>query len=138
MKQRREARELALKVLYACEMCRDNDPEQLIAYLGEQHSYAPAIVSYGRDLVRRTLEHIEEVDQLLGTHAANWRLDRMAAIDRNILRMAVTELLFFRDVPYKVVIDEAVEIAKAYGTDESGKFVNGVIDAVYRARLAPK
>lgn len=136
MKQRREARELALKVLYACEMCRDNKPDQLIAYLTEQESYPPGIVSYGRELVNKTLEHIEEVDQLLATHAANWRLDRMAAIDRNILRMAVAELLFFRDVPYKVVIDEAVEIAKTYGTDESGKFVNGVIDAVYRARLA--
>ncbi len=136
MKQRREARELALKVLYAYEMCRDNEPEQLLAYLAEQDSCAPGIVSYGRALVGKTLERIDEIDQLIRTHAANWRLDRMAAIDRNILRMAVAELLFFRDVPYKVVIDEAVEIAKTYGTDESGKFVNGVIDAVYRARFA--
>jgi N utilization substance protein B len=134
MKERREARELALQVLYACEMCVDNNPAQLAHYLSVENCLSPDSLRYGRELIDTVREHMEQIDELLKKHAANWDIKRMAAVDRNILRVAVAELLFYRDVPYKVVIDEAVEVAKIYGADDSGKFVNGVIDAVYRAR----
>jgi transcription antitermination protein NusB len=136
MKHRRQARELALQVLYACEMYAENEPEELIRHLAREHALPPAAVTYGRELATATLEHRDEIDGILRRCAANWELKRMAALDRNILRMATAELLFYLDVPYRVVIDEAVELAKSYGSDESGKFVNGVLDAVYRERFA--
>jgi len=136
MKHRREARELALQVLYACEMYAGNEPRDLISYLAREHALGPDAIGYGRDLATKALEHRTEIDQVLSRSAANWDIKRMAAVDRNILRMATAELLFYVDVPYKVVIDEAVELAKTYGSDESGKFVNGVLDAVYRERFA--
>lgn len=138
MKERREARELAVQVLYACEMCPENDPEQLVSYLAQERPSPDGAVQYARELIVKVRDKTAEIDQLLAEHAANWDLKRMAAIDRNVLRIAVAELLFYRDVPYKVVIDEAVEVAKLYGADDSGKFVNGVIDAVYRARFASR
>jgi N utilization substance protein B len=72
------------------------------------------------------------IDERITRHAANWELKRMAALDRNILRLAACELVNFSEVPFKVVIDEAVELAKLYGTDESGRFVNGIIDSIRR------
>jgi transcription antitermination protein NusB len=132
MKERRKARELALQALYACEMSNEADPGDLLAYVAEEQAIASEAQRYARALALKTLESRERIDELLRTHAANWELKRMAAIDRNILRMAVAELLFFPDVPYRVVMDEAVEIAKRFGTDDSGKFVNGVLDAIFR------
>jgi N utilization substance protein B len=136
MKHRRKARELALQVLYACEMAGGVCVDELVEHLLAERPCDEEVGRYGKELVRRTLESMASVDELLQRHAANWELKRMAAVDRNILRMAATELLFFPDVPYKVVIDEAVEIAKKYGSQESGKFVNGIVDAVYRQQAA--
>jgi N utilization substance protein B len=134
MKERREARELALQVLYAVELCPDSDPEELIVYLMAERGDPEGAAAYARRLIRSVRKNRDEIDALLGRHSANWELKRMAAVDRNILRVAAAELLFSPDVPFRVVIDEAVEIAKRYGSDDSGKFVNGVIDAVHRAR----
>jgi N utilization substance protein B len=92
---------------------------------------------YAEMLVERVVGQREEIDELLQQHTTNWSLARMAVIDRNVLRLAVAELRFSPDVPYRVIIDEAVEIAKLYGTDDSGKFVNGIIDAIYK-KLAPQ
>jgi N utilization substance protein B len=74
------------------------------------------------------------IDECLTRHAANWELKRMAALDRNVLRLAVAELFFFTEIPFKVVIDEAVELAKIFGTDESGRFVNGILDSIHKDR----
>jgi len=134
MKERREARELALQVLYALDLCPESDTGDLLAYLVEERGGPEGAAGYARRLVETVVGHRDEIDALLSRHSANWELKRMAAVDRNILRAAAAELLFFADVPFRVVIDEAVEIAKRYGTDDSGKFVNGVIDAVHRAR----
>jgi transcription antitermination protein NusB len=129
---RRKARELALQVLYACESGNDEAFNQVLGTTGEESAVSELIAGYAKGLVKKVLDSKERIDELLSKHTANWDLKRMTVIDRNILRMAVGELLFFRETPYKVVIDEAVEIAKIYGTEESWKFVNGVIDSIHK------
>jgi transcription antitermination protein NusB len=127
---RRKARELALQTLYACEAGNDQNFRMVLEGISLESGSGASAEEYAIPLVDKALFAREEIDRMIVKHAANWDIKRMNAIDRNILRMAVAELLFFMDTPYKVVIDEAVEIAKQYGTDDSGKFVNGVIDSI--------
>jgi N utilization substance protein B len=97
---------------------------------------SPELHGFWMELYESTLAHIEEIDRLLESVAENWHLNRMAAIDRAILRMAACELLFYKDAPPKVVINEAVELAKRYSTAASGAFVNGILDRIHRDRVA--
>jgi N utilization substance protein B len=87
-------------------------------------------LAFARELVTRTAAHRAEIDDLLQTASRNWRGDRMARVDRNILRLAACELRHAPDMPVKVVINEAVELAKAFGTGESAAFVNGILDRI--------
>jgi N utilization substance protein B len=132
MKNRRKSRELALQALYARDQWDECDADRLITYMADEKKLDETVRSYAQVLVHHTLGAIAQIDSILQRHAANWDLKRMAAIDRNIMRMSIAELTFCSDVPYKVVIDEAVELAKQYGTDESGRFVNGVLDSSYK------
>jgi N utilization substance protein B len=91
---------------------------------------------FAHALLVGTLERFEEIDRELEVQTAHWRLDRLAAVDRNILRLAMYELLYHGDTPHAVVIDEAIEIAKKYGAAESPKFVNGVLDGFVKRRSA--
>jgi N utilization substance protein B len=134
-KNRRKSRELALQVLYAVEVGELSDAVGLNDHLAREGAHDTYTRNYSRELVQKTLLQKTQLDELIQKYAANWDLKRMAAIDRNILRMALAELQYFPDVPAKVIIDEAVEIAKLYGTDESGKFVNGIIDSIYKNEL---
>jgi transcription antitermination protein NusB len=129
---RRKSRELALQVLYASESGNEEAFEQTLGTTGQDHADSDTIVEYAKKLVEKVLDSRVKIDELLSKHTANWDLKRMTVIDRNILRMAVGELLFFKGTPFKVVIDEAVEIAKIYGTEESWKFVNGVVDSIHK------
>jgi N utilization substance protein B len=135
IKNKRKARVMALQAMYAYDI-RDGD--DIVGIFDTMILNAPDSSEknenseYARALVLKTVACCGEIDALIQKHAANWILKRMAVIDRNILRLAIAELRFFQDIPFRVVIDEAVEIAKIFGTDESGKFVNGVIDAVYK------
>jgi transcription antitermination protein NusB len=129
---RRKSRELALQALYACEAGNDDTFDNVLQAIADEAASSKTISDYAKQLAEKTLKSKDEIDRLLSKHTANWDLKRMTVIDRNILRMAVSELLFFPETPFKVVIDEAVEIAKIYGTDESGKFVNGVIDSIHK------
>ncbi len=92
---------------------------------------------YARLLVTGTLERQEEIDELIAHQAENWRLERMPVVDRNVLRLAVFELLSELDVPKVVVLDEAIELAKKYGGEQSGAFVNGLLDGLLKARAFP-
>lgn len=132
MKNKRKARVLALQVMYAYDLRPGDDVPSLFESIAQINSYSKGVTDYAQNLVMKAVAECKEIDSLLQKHTANWDIKRMAAIDRNILRLAITELRSTEKVPFKVVIDEAVEIAKIYGTDESGKFVNGVIDAVYK------
>ena len=89
---------------------------------------------YAQTLVRGTLESSEEVDALIREHAENWRLERMPSIDRNILRLALYEMLHESNVPKVVIVDEAIELAKKYGSENSGRFVNGLLDGVLKSK----
>jgi len=129
---RRKSRELALQSLYACEIGNVDDYKPVIGSVAEETAQGHAVSDYARKLVEKVMNAKKEIDSLLIKHAANWDIKRMTVIDRNILRLAIGELLFFKETPFKVVIDEAVEIAKIYGTDESGKFVNGILDSIHK------
>jgi len=91
-----------------------------------------AVELFASELVQKTVQHLEKIDDILAKFADNWSLDRMATLDRSILRFAVCELLFFRDIPVNVTINEAVELSKKYSTERSREFVNGILDKVQR------
>lgn len=92
---------------------------------------------YAKTLVEGTREHQEKIDALIQQQADNWRLERMPAVDRNILRLAVYEMLYETDVPKLVVVDEAIELAKEFGSDQSSRFVNGLLDGLLKSRELP-
>jgi len=94
-------------------------------------------VSYAKNLVRGALEHRDEIDRLIVQQAENWRLERMPVVDRNVLRLAVFEFLYETDVPKLVVLDEAIELAKKFGSEQSGRFVNGVLDGLLKSHDFP-
>ena len=120
---RREARERALSLLYEAD-AKDVTPEEVLREL----PVAPA--EFVSELVRGVGEHLEDVDRFIARYAIDWSLDRMPVIDRTLLRMATYELLYRPDVPAAVTISEAVELAKQYSTEESGRFVNGVLASI--------
>ena len=92
---------------------------------------------YAQDLVRGTLENRERIDELIRSQADNWRLERMPAVDRNILRLAIFEMLHEQDTPKLVVLDEAIELAKKFGSEQSGRFVNGLLDGLLKQHTFP-
>ena len=131
---RRAARELALQALYQHDIAGD-PPAKLAADLHQRYheSEEPEALAFAAELVTVVLGHQAELDGLIETAASNWRMSRMAVIDRNILRLGAAQLLHCRgQVPPMVAIDEAIELAKRFGDDESGRFVNGILDRIYR------
>jgi|YelNatPaOPRAMG01_1025707.scaffolds.fasta_scaffold00008_157 N utilization substance protein B len=130
-KSRRAARELALQVLYALEFRPEEDPVRMYHDVVFEFAREDADSPFARELVLKTFQHRGELDSLIETKSANWDLERMAVVDRLILRMALCEFLYFPDIPPKVSIDEAIEIAKRFSTEKSGKFVNGILDSLF-------
>lgn len=129
IKSRRKAREVALRVLYQMEIAGEKATEALKAVL-EETPLPSYLSSFGEELVRGVLKNQREIDKRLQEVMKDWTLDRLATIDRNVMRVAVFELLFCPGIPPKVTLNEAIEISKKYSTAESGKFVNGVLAAV--------
>lgn len=129
MGKRRRARELALSLLYQLEF-HPHDSGEATKVFWKNHPASPEVRAFADDLVRGTLERREVIDRLIALYAQHWRLSRMAVIDRNILRMAVYELLWNEETPEKVIINEAIELAKTYGAEDSGRFVNGMLDQI--------
>jgi len=130
---RRESRRLALQVLYAADLVHGEAPEAVFERVAENFDLHPGALAFAKELVCGAMAVREEIDAQIAAHARNWRLDRMAAVDRNLLRLAVYELLR-TDTPAQVVINEAVELAHDFGGERSPAFVNGVLDAVARGR----
>ena len=125
---RRLAREIVLKVAYAIEL-RDCAPEE--AFVDPLITGGKLPPAYSVRLLTHVSRYQEQLDEIIRLKVEKWELHRIATIDRIILRMATAELLYFPDIPPKVSINEAIEIAKKYSTDKSGKFVNGILDAIY-------
>jgi len=128
---RRRGRELALQMLYQHELS-SNDIDTIVLSFEELLQAPQVTQEFAVKLARGAVAKLAEIDAYLVGQADNWRLDRMAAVDRNILRLALYELLFENDTPPAVVIDEAIEIAKRFGSERSGQFVNGVLDGFLR------
>jgi N utilization substance protein B len=136
MGTRRKARELTLQLLYQRELTRAN-PEEMQANFEEWKGSSESIRRFANQLLDGVLLNLDEIDRELTAQTSHWRLDRLAAVDRNILRLAFYELLFQRDTPAAVVIDEAIEIAKRFGSGESARFVNGVLDGFLKRTGRP-
>ena len=131
MSRRRKAREIVLQALYErefSELPNDEIVERLIA--GREPSEETA--AHARALFAATVDHLEEIDGVIAAALENWEMGRVALVDKNILRFALAELLYFADVPPAVIINEAIEIARRYSTDDAGRFVNGLLDRFAR------
>jgi len=129
MGKRRKAREIALMVLYELEF-RSCDSAGVLEDFWKDHPSPPEVQEFTDSLVRGAVEHGPELDALIAANATHWSLARIALVERNILRLATYELLYRHDVPEKVAINEAIELAKLYGSEESGAFVNGILDQI--------
>ncbi len=127
---RHEARRRAIEVLYEADVLRRSIPETLQRAARDTH--AGPLDVFARELVTGVAEHLPDIDAVIGRHARGWTVARMPVVDRNILRLGVHELLDRDDTPPAVVIDEAVELAKSLSTDDSPRYVNGVLSAVLR------
>ena len=139
MRSRSKARGWALQGLYAWES-RAGQPEDAMRILQTLFStlrVSPANRPYAEVLVRLVATNLDRIDTLVKDSLANWRMERLAAIDRNVLRLGVAEMLFVDDVAPRITIREMVQLAEKYGTADSPRFVNGVLDAVMR-RVAPE
>lgn len=125
---RSRCRELALQVLYQAEYIghRQGEAIRFYRHFQEREKVPPYLVK----LVEGVAAHQEELDALIRQYSEHWRLERMAAVDRNLLRLALYELLYEPEIPAKVVINEAVELAKRFGSEESGAFINGILDRI--------
>ena len=137
MGKRRTARELALKFLYQTEF-NSNSPDSELNSFCDRANVSEEVQNFTQALIKNILFHKKEVDELLEKISANCVPERMAVIDKNILRLGICELLFDPTTPPKVVINEAVEIAKKFGTEESPDFINGILDKVFKdSKVAP-
>src|SRR5687767_5562270 len=129
MGTRRKAREYALQMLFQWDITRDAI-EHISTNFWMNHDEPPAVIDFARQLFEGTIEHIEKIDGLIQRHAEHWRMDRMAGVDRNLLRLATEEFLHDRETPKTVVINEAIEIARRFSARESPQFINGILDSI--------
>ncbi len=126
MKTRRRARRVTLETLYEYDIA-EHDPDVTMQHRLEDHPMENAGVAFATHLVFGVIENVEEMDILIARYAPEWPLDQMAVIDRNILRISIFEFLIDGETPVKVAINEAVELAKTYGSDSAPRFINGVL-----------
>jgi N utilization substance protein B len=134
---RRDAREAAVQFLYQLDTHKPADVEKALAEFWKQNDVPQNVRDFANDLLRGTVGKLPEIDAKLRTLADNWDFERLAVVDRNILRLALYEMLFRNEIPPVVSINEAIEIAKKFSSAESGKFVNGLLDRVKKELLRP-
>jgi len=127
---RRKARELALQLLFQMEY--NPDPRGIFSAFWRAYDVPPQVKDFANLLVQGVVDHLAEIDRLIEKNAEHWTPDRMATVDRNILRMAVFELCYLKEIPVRVSINEAIEVAKRYGNEGSGAFVNGILDRIFK------
>ena len=138
MGNRRKARGLALQIIYQHDI-GSRTLDDILRSFWESQGLPPAEVrAFAEDLAAGVRDHLEEIDALAGEYSSHWDLERMAAVDRNILRLAVYELIYRDDIPPKVTINEFVDMAKKFSTEDSGAFVNGVLDRIFQEKSSAK
>ena len=136
MRKRSLARDFALKILYQIDITArplDRSIEDFWTY--EEEAVDDEVKQFSSRIVLGVYEHLNDINQKISEYATNWQLKRMAVIDKNILRIGVFELYYADDIPPKVTINEAIELAKKYGDLESGKFVNGILDKIHKTEI---
>jgi transcription antitermination protein NusB len=131
-RHRRKSRELAMQMLFQADVGRQTPDEVRATFWKAGDAMEPEVRGFAEDLFRVATERQAEIDALIAKHSAHWRLDRMPAVDRNLVRMAVAELIGFKGTPFPVVINEAIEIGRRYCAAESINFLNGVLDSIAR------
>lgn len=135
---RHVAREFALRILYSANLLRDLSDETPLPQTrnwwepDDTVSVTVEAETYARRLVEGVTQSLDTIDRMIQDHARNWRLDRMSIVDRNILRLSIWQLLHDSETPAKVILDEALELAKCYGDEQSYRFVNGILDSLAR------
>jgi transcription antitermination factor NusB len=134
MGRRRRARELAIQALFHLEF-NPGDPGEGFDLICENFHTRESVRPFSAQLVQGVYENQSDLDSLIISASRNWRLERMARLDKCILRLAAFEFLFMEDIPPKVSIDEAVEMGKKFGGDDSGSFINGILDNIYNTLL---
>jgi len=131
MGARRKARELALQMLYQYDLS-SNPSAQIVDTFEELQKSKPNTREFATKIFQGTIDNMEKIDEMITAQADNWRLSRMAVVDRNIIRMSIYELLNEPDTPKLVIIDEAIEIGKKFGTQKSSQFINGILDGILK------
>ena len=130
--KRRKAREYALQILFQLDIRKEKPSATVLKHFWAEQEPDDEVKAFAEEIVKGTYKYLAKINDLIHSNAKNWSLDRMAVVDRNVLRMAVYEIFYRIDIPTSVTINEAIEIAKKYGTEESGAFVNGILDKVAR------
>jgi N utilization substance protein B len=134
---RRKSRELAMQMLFQADIGKQTPEEVRATFWRAGDEVEPEVRGFAEDLFRVAIAHQEEIDNLISANSRHWRLERMPAVDRNLLRMAIGEMLGFKSTPFPIVINEALEIGRRYSAPESINFLNGVLDTIARG-LIPK
>lgn len=130
IRKRSKARELAVQVLFAIETSQTDPNEVISTFWQQRKNILPEIKEFAEHLIRGVVEKLGEIDAYISVHLDNWNFSRVATVDRNILRLGTFELMVMKETPEAVVINEAVELAKNYSTENSSKFVNGILDKI--------
>jgi N utilization substance protein B len=134
---RRKSRELAMQMLFQADVGKQTPEQVSVTFWKAGDKVEPEVRGFAEDLFRAANANMEKIDELIATHSKHWRMERMPAVDRNLLRMAVGEMLAFKNTPFPIVINEALEIGRRYSAPESINFLNGLLDAVAHS-LLPK
>ena len=130
MGKRRKARELAVQFLYQIDIIGTKEWSRLLKNFWKEYEVSPEVKGYSDRLIELVVEKQPHIDQFIAQYTTNWDITRIAVVDRNVLRVAICELLYMEDIPPIVSINEAVDVAKKYGSVDSGKFVNGILDKI--------
>ncbi|MHB8124073.1 MAG: transcription antitermination factor NusB [Desulfitobacteriaceae bacterium] len=132
---RRLARETALQVLFQLDFTKENpELDRTVAIWGEEFAVPKSSIAFAQELIRGTVEHLAEIDQKIAAFSEGWTIDRMANVDRNLMRLAAYEIFYRNDIPERVSLNEAIELAKRFGGDESAKFINGILDRLVSSK----
>jgi N utilization substance protein B len=135
MGHRRKAREYALQGLYMYEIS-STPIEELVKLQWVEKTIPDNIHEFAATLIQGSAEHMEEIDDLIIKHSKNWKFERLSLVDKSILRLSIFSMLYLKDVPVVVTINEGIELGKIYGGEGSGQFINGILDAVRKHELA--
>ncbi len=135
-KTRRKSRELAMQMLFQADIGKQSPDQVEATFWRAGDEVEPEVRGFAEDLFRVATQHQEQIDGIIAAHSKHWRLERMPAVDRNLLRMAIGEMIGFKGTPFPIVINEALEIGRRYSAPESINFLNGLLDAVARSLVA--